>query len=57
MKKLLLILLFVPLISIGQSQSLFKGLNLGMTKKDAKKEYKDNKSEYDNENNNCKLFL
>ena len=48
MKKLLLILLFVPLISIGQSQSLFKGLNLGMTKKDAKKEYKDNKSEYDN---------
>ena len=48
MKKPILLLLLIPLLSFGQSQPLFKGLKLGMSKKDAKKEYKSNKSEYDN---------
>lgn len=46
MKKLLLLLILIPLLTNGQS--LFKGLNLGMSKKDAKKEYRLNKSLYDN---------
>ena len=40
MRTLIIILLIAPLISFGQSTSLFKGLNLGMSKKEAKKEYK-----------------
>jgi len=48
MKNFLILLLFIPLVSVGQSVSLFKGLSLGMSKKDAKKEYKSNKSAYDN---------
>jgi hypothetical protein len=46
MRKLLPLLLFIPLLTNGQS--LFKGLNLRMSKKDAKKEYKLNKSLYNN---------
>ena len=48
MRKLIIILFIAPLISFGQSTSLFKGLNLGMSKKEAKKEYKTNKASYDN---------
>ena len=48
MRTLIIILLIAPLISFGQSTSLFKGLNLGMSKKEAKKEYKTNKASYDN---------
>jgi|TARA_B110000003_G_scaffold568_1_gene607 hypothetical protein len=47
MKKLLLLLMFIPLISFGQdSQNLILGLNTGMTKKEAIKEFKSNKDKY-----------
>ena len=49
MKKLLIFTaLMFTTNSFGQEISLFKGLNLGMSKKEAKAEYKANKSEYDN---------
>ena len=44
---ILTLTLLFSIESMSQS-SLFKGLNLGMTKKEAKKEYKENKSSYDN---------
>ena len=47
MKKLLLLLMFIPLMSFGQdSQNLILGLNTGMTKKEAVKEFKSNKDKY-----------
>ena len=37
MKKIILLLMLIPVMSFGQSQSLFKGLKLGMSKKDTGK--------------------
>lgn len=48
MKNLLFTLVFLISLGANSQTSLFKGLNLGMTKKEAKKEYKQNKSSYDN---------
>lgn len=44
MKKLILILLITPLLGYGQS--IFKGLEYGMSQADAKKEFKKNKDTY-----------
>tara|TARA_B110000046_G_scaffold36053_1_gene39493 strand:+ start:93 stop:614 length:522 start_codon:yes stop_codon:yes gene_type:complete len=46
MKKLLMILMFVPLVSLGQNNSALLGMNFGMTKKEIKKEFKTNKKKY-----------
>ena len=47
MKKIFLLLLFVPLISFSQdSQNLILGLHTGMSKKEAVKEVKSNKDKY-----------
>ena len=47
MKKLIILLLFIPMMSVGQdSQNLILGLNTGMTKKEAVKEVKSNKDKY-----------
>lgn len=48
MKKLLLISVFAVMSSSLFAQSIFKGLEYGMSKTEAKKEYKTNKAEYDN---------
>ena len=49
MKKIILFsALMLITNSFSQETSLFKGLNLGMSKKEAKAEYKANKSQYDN---------
>ena len=45
MKKLF-VLLLIPFFSFGQSKSIFKGLEYGMTKSEAKKEFKKNKKDY-----------
>jgi hypothetical protein len=44
MKKLLLLLLIAPVLGYGQS--IYKGLEYGMSKSDAKKEFKKNKDTY-----------
>ena len=46
MKKLLFVVLLIPFFSLGQSKSIFKGLKYGMTKSEAKKEFKKNKKDY-----------
>lgn len=46
-----IVLTFIPFLFLSIScfgQILFKGLELGMTKKEAKKEFRDNKAEYTN---------
>ena len=49
MKKILVLTALMLITnSFSQEMSLFKGLNLGMSKKEAKAEYKANKSQYDN---------
>ena len=45
MKKLI-VLILIPFFSFGQSKSIFKGLEYGMTKSEAKKEFKKNKKDY-----------
>ncbi len=47
MKKIFILVLLIPLVSISQdSQNLILGLNTGMTKKEAVKEAKSNKDKY-----------
>lgn len=47
MKKSLFILAFLFTVN-GYGQTIFKGLNFGMSKSEAKKEFKSNKSNYNN---------
>ena len=46
MKNLFLLLLTLIFISNSYGQSIYKGLELGMSKSDAKKEFKKNKDDY-----------
>ena len=46
MKKLILLLLLIPLISFGQNNNALLGINFGMTKKEVKAEFKSNKDKY-----------
>lgn len=46
MKKDILVLIAILFTSINYGQSIFKGLEYGMSKSDAKKEYKLNKQDY-----------
>jgi hypothetical protein len=46
MKKLLYLFLALIFISSSYSQSIYKGLNYGMSKSEAKKEFKKNKTNY-----------
>ena len=46
MKKVLLLLLFIPLVSVGQNNNAIFGINFGMTKKEVKAEFKSDKNKY-----------